>query len=197
MNVISVLKNMKIRSKLLSSFAVTTIFMLILGVTAYNNGKNIQKNLADICKKKLPSLDYLIEADRDLQQLLVAERTMLFTDPSSELYNSMLEEYETNLQQADKRWNSFCALADSNKEKALIDKYNVARKEWEKISRKVLETRMSGTDKDRQAAIALSVTEAKTKFENMRDQLDQLEEINLNLTDEAYTSASKSYAVLK
>jgi len=46
-------------------------------------------------------MDYLIEADRDLQQLLVAERSMIFADrivenSESDLFTNLLADYQEN-----------------------------------------------------------------------------------------------------
>lgn len=42
---------------------------------------------------KLPSIDYLIENDRDLQQLLVAERSMMFSDFNTQIFNEFVDEW--------------------------------------------------------------------------------------------------------
>ncbi|RJP59753.1 MAG: HAMP domain-containing protein [Candidatus Auribacter fodinae] len=194
MSITNVYKNMKIGNKLFAAFAITGIFMIVIGVTAYINGKNIQKQITEICKTTIPCIDYLIETDRDLQQLLVAERTMIFADASSDLFKELVDEYNTNLQQAEKRWNSFCSLAVADEEKAIISQYNTAKEEWQKVSRQVVDSRASDTREGRRIAIDVTIGEAKAKFEQMRDYLNQLQEINLKMADDAYTTASKAYS---
>ena len=131
------IKNLKIRVKLLAGFGIMVVFMAVIGYTGYRSVRGVQTDLKAIYGIQMPSIDFLIEADRDLQQLLVAERSMIFTDPKSELFKQFVEEYETNLKQSDSRWNKYVALAQTAEEKALFTVYDEARKKWQLESRKV------------------------------------------------------------
>ena len=73
----------------------------------------------------------VITADRDLQQLLVAERSMIFTDADSSMFQQFVDDYETNMKQADTRFAKYKALATLDEEMALIPGYEKARAEWE------------------------------------------------------------------
>ena len=59
----------------------------------------IFNNLEEIQEINLPGLDYLIEADRDFQQMLVAERSLLLVDKNSDEFNSLLADYNENAEQ--------------------------------------------------------------------------------------------------
>jgi methyl-accepting chemotaxis protein len=141
----------------------------------------------------LPSIDYLIEADRDLQQLLVAERSMIFSDTDSEIFKQLVQEYETKLKQSEERWEKYKALANTQEERAIIPKYEKARDEWKAISRKLVDGRKEDTREGRRLAIDLSLGVAKRGFEEMRAYLDQLQKINLNIAQKAHQSASATY----
>jgi methyl-accepting chemotaxis protein len=127
----------------------------------------------------MPSIDYLIEADRDLQQLLVAERSMIFTEANSAQFQKFIEDYETNMKQADTRFGKFKALATSTEEMAFIPEYEKARAEWEVLSRQVVEARKTDTLQGRQQSLKVSLGEAAVKFEAMRDTIDKLTAIKL------------------
>ena len=172
------IKNMKIGSKLLSAFAIMVIFMGVIGYTGYQSVNGIQHDLEKIFSVQLPAIDYLIEADRDLQQLLVAERSMMFTDPNSAIFKQFIEEYEANFKQSDTRWSKYAALASTAAEKELFGAYQKAREAWQEDSRKVVQLAKQGNV---QQATELTLGEAKTHFEEMRDQLDKLTELNLEL----------------
>ena len=137
----------------------------------------------------MPSLDFLIEADRDLQQLLVAERSMIFTDPKSPLFKQFVSEYETNLKQSAERWNNYKKLAQTADEKALFSVYDRGREQWLSISSKVIELAKAGSDEDIRQARDLTLGDAKTDFEHMRDQLDKLTEINMALAKQSSEKA--------
>ena len=141
----TVFKNMKITTKLFSGFSIILFFMMIIGLTGYLGVNDIRDDLNTIFDVRMPTIDYLIEADRDLQQLLVAERSLIFTNANSEKFQSLVKDYEQNLEQAAQRWDKYKALAASDREKALIPKYEAAREEWMTVSRQVVDGRKADT----------------------------------------------------
>ncbi len=186
-------KNLKIGTKLILGFTIMIIFMAAIGFNGYRASKQIHADLGEIFSVRLPAIDYLIEADRDLQQLLVAERSMIFTNTKSEIFKKFLQDYQENLQQSEQRWQKYKALAFTPSEKAIVAKYDAVREEWKAVSQKVVDGRIADTREGRREAIDLTLSAAKQKFEEMRDQLDKLTQINLNFAETANQSADKSY----
>ena len=185
--------DMKIRVKLLMGFGIMILFMIGIGYTGYSSTSKIQVQLQKIFKVQMPSIDFLIEADRDLQQLLVAERSLLFVDPGSALFDGFIKEYNANFEQSDRRWTSYKKLASSDKEKQLLGAYDKARSEWEASSKKVIDLVKQKDSASMARAIALSLGETNKRFERMRDYIDELTEINLDLAHQADQSAKESY----
>ncbi len=185
--------SLKIGGRLAFGFSIMILLMVIVSFFGYGSTKNIQQKLDEIFTGRLPSIDYLIEADRDLQQLLVAERSMIFSDTDSEVFKQLFQEYETKLKQSEERWEKYKALADTKEEKAIIPKYEKAREEWKAISRKLVDGRKEDTREGRRLAIDLSLGVAKKGFEEMRGYLDELQKINLNIAQQAHQSASVTY----
>jgi methyl-accepting chemotaxis protein len=185
--------SLKVGGKLTLSFTVMILLIGIIGLTGYRSASNINQKLDDIFSVMLPSMGYLLEADRDLHQLLVAERSMIFTEVSSELFGQLLEEYESNMQQAEARWEKYKALAATADEKAMIPKFEAARQEWKQLTARIIEARKANTVEGRREALDLTVGQTKEKFEEMRGYIDQLTEINQNLSKEASESASRTF----
>ena len=186
-------KNMKIRSKILSGFVLILFFMTIIGLAGYLGVNQVRDDLNTIFNVRMPALDYLIEADRDLQQLLVAERSMVFTATKSDAFKTLVEDYETNMTQAAQRWEKYKALATTDREKELIPKFEAARKEWMDISRQVVDGRKADTRQGRRLALDLSTGAANEKFEAMRDYIDKLTGINLEYAETGHREANDTY----
>jgi methyl-accepting chemotaxis protein len=185
--------NLKIGGRLALGFSIMVLLMVIVSFFGYGSTKNIQQKLDEIFAGRLPSIDYLIEADRDLQQLLVAERSMIFSDADSEVFKQLVQEYETKLKQSEERWEKYKALANTKEERAVIPKYEKAREDWKAISRKLVDGRKEDTREGRRLAIDLSLGAAKKGFEEMRAYLDELQKINLNIAQQAHQSATATY----
>ncbi len=187
------ISNLKIGARLALGFSIMILLMVIVSFFGYKSANNIQQNLDEIFTGRLPSIDYLIEADRDLQQLLVAERSMIFSDTESEVFKQLVQEYETKLKESEERWEKYKALANTREEKAIIPKYEKAREQWKTISRKLVDGRKEDTREGRRLAIDLSLGAAKKGFEEMRGYLDELQKINLNIAQQAHQAASATY----
>lgn len=189
----TVFNNMKIRTRLLIGFATMILFMVGIGFCGLYSVNQIEQRLEEIFSKRLPSIDYLLEADRDLQQLLVAERSMIFANSKSDLFKNLVDDYEANLKQATERWEKYKVLADQPEEKALFSSYEKARDAWAEQSRKIVDGRIANTRQGRRVALDLSLGEASEKFEAMRDYLDQLTEINLTQAENERNQAFATY----
>ena len=187
------LRNLKIRTKILAGFTILLVIMVVIGFSSYRGMKQIKERLDNIFLVRLPSIDFLIEADRDLQQLLVAERSMVFAEPGSERYKAFIAEYDKNFGQSDERWSKFKELSTASEEKAVIETYDRARADWTITSRNVLDELAKNTEDARKKAIELTLGEASSKFEMMRDQLNTLTELNLANAEKASKEATTTY----
>ena len=186
-------RNLKVGAKLVFGFTIMILITGVVSFTGYRSTGTIQRALEDIFNVRLPSIDYLIEADRDLQQLLVAERSMIFADTKSDQFKGLVENYEENLKQSETRWEKYKALPATAEETEIIPKYEKDREEWKALSRKVIEGRIADTRQGRREALDLTLGLANEKFEKMRDQLNSLTEINLKIAKQANQEASSTY----
>jgi methyl-accepting chemotaxis protein len=184
---------LKVGTKLIFGFSVMILFVCVIGFTGYRSTNSIQHQLDDIFSLRLPSIDYLIETDRDLQQLLVAERSMIFANTDSDVFEGLVKDYEENQKQAEERWGKYKVLATTPQERAIIPKYEKAREEWSVVSRKVIDGRIADTREGRREALDLTLGQAKEKFEEMRQCLNELTEVSLNLAKKANGAASVTY----
>jgi methyl-accepting chemotaxis protein len=183
----------KIGTRVLLGFLAVIAFVGVLGYLGIFLSRNIYRNLEEIHTVRLPALDYILEIDRDLQQLLVAERSMIFAKTDSEVFQKLLEDYETNLKQSEERWEKYRALPKHPEEEKLAAEYERARAEWVGLSRQIVEGRKADTREGRTLAIDLTLGQAKEKFEAMRNFLDQLTEVNLRLADEDRKEAYSNF----
>nr|HQV33068.1 MCP four helix bundle domain-containing protein [Calditrichia bacterium] len=148
-------KNKSIRTKLIIGFSLMIAFMVIVGISGYRSSTNIQGNLLQIYHEQLPAIDKLIEADRDLQQLLVAERSMIYTQPGSADFQAFLDAYQENLGQSKTRWNAYKQLAFTQVEKDIVVKFERAFADWEAVSKQVVENWQKNTPESRALAMSL------------------------------------------
>ncbi|MDD2468669.1 MAG: methyl-accepting chemotaxis protein [Desulfobulbus sp.] len=186
-------KDLKIRNKLIATFTLILIFMAVIGWVAYRGMTLIERNLNGLFLVSLPSMDLLIEADRDLQQLLVAERSMISADTQSPVFAALKKDYETNLKQVYERFDKFQKLVNSPEERTLISSFERDRANWEPVSSQVVNLAASGKPDARKAAMDLSLGKASNLFEATRDNLDKLTEITLKNAEKAHQTSESVY----
>ncbi len=184
--------NVKISTKLLTSFSIILMIVVVVGAAGYFSTGKINNSLIDISTGDLPSVNYLLQADRDLYQLLTAERSMIFSNVKTELFERLLADYEENLLQSRERFEKFKSLADDNAAD-LILKYENSRDQWEKLSRQVVDGRAQDTREGRRLAIDLTLTGAMIRFEEMRGYLDQLTDLTMERVDNSRVESELTF----
>ena len=172
------LRQFGITARLVVLSLLAFAFIAAAGSAGWMGAQVIQKNLKNVSNIRLPGLNFLIQADRDLQQLLVAERSLLFADPADKkLIERLKKEYEDNLRQSDERWNKYKNLPLDEAARPLIPQYDAARAAWMPLSRAVVDAALTGDPAARQKAEINSLNEVGVKFEAMREVINQLTEI--------------------
>ncbi|MCX7730431.1 MAG: methyl-accepting chemotaxis protein [Candidatus Caldatribacterium sp.] len=183
----------KIGARVLVGFLAVIAFVVVLGFLGVFFAREIYESVEELYTEHLPAVDYILEIDRDLHQLLVAERSMIFAKTDSEVFQELLKEYETNLKQAEERWEKYKALPKHPEEEALVAKYESARAEWVQLSRQIVEGRKADTREGRTLAIDLTLGQAKAKFEVMRGYLDELTDVVLALAQKRHREAQVNF----
>ena len=187
-------RDLKVGAKLALGFSVMIAFIGLIGFIGYRSLTRIEQNLDEIFEVHWPSINYILEADRDLFQLVVAERSMMFSDTSTKSFQDFQALYEENRQQSDERWQKYKALMRTDQEKALVPEYENARMQWELSAKKVIEGIMATAPDNRWRVRDLALGEVQEKFEAMREYLDRLTEMNQQMAKDAHNDARKVYA---
>lgn len=186
------LKNIRVRTKFLMILAVNIILYIVMGIMALMSANSIESNLEDIYNRDLSGITFLLEADRDLHQAYVAERTLLFADIDAEEQKGQLDSYNENKGQADTRVGKFAATTKNTEQLDLVKAYYRDMKLWSESSQKLLENKKSGMSLSDLTRISL--TEDSKKFDAMRDHIDVLTQKLREQADGAFSGATKSYS---
>ncbi len=189
----SKLYNFKIKYKLAIGFSIMIIFIIFIGVTGYLNIKKINENLQNIFSGRMSSLNYLLQTDRDLQQMLVSERSMLFAENGSEIFKKLEKAYKENLEESRARWNKYKELAETSEEIDIIRKFEESWEEWSEYSQRVVDGINSNRPESNSEARTVSLGEANRRFETMRGYIDRLTDISLALANKTQRESQNTY----
>jgi methyl-accepting chemotaxis protein len=180
-------------TRLALGFGVMVALVVSLGVSAFISAHIIHDSTENLFTESLPALDAVIEADRDLQQLLVAERSLMFAETTAPAFTTFMKDYEENLTQSEERWQTYRKLAVSPEEQSIAAGYEQARADWIALSRQVVNGRRADTPEGRALAIELTLGRARTQFDAMREFLNKAQELTLKLAAEHHADAGRTY----
>ncbi|GAB6111875.1 methyl-accepting chemotaxis protein [Desulfomicrobium salsuginis] len=187
----------RIRARLFVILGINVALIAVMGLVAFFMATSINGKLSLVLQRDLPGASVLLEADRDLHQMLLAENGMLLSAPGTPEYEKHMKSYTENMQQADTRLGKFIEISFSPEKKALVDKYRADRAVWEEVSKKILALRNQAGQEGSPEAVALAMTEGAEKFDTMREHINKLTEIVGNDAATAGKEAEAAFSRLK
>ncbi len=186
-------ENLKVKYKILYSFSILVLFLAFIGGMGLNNMSEIENNVDKIYGTHLLSIDYLLQIDRDMQQALVAQRTMIFTGVNTARFKELKNEYTENVQQTDERWQEFKNISSEKVDRSLFSQFEQEKAEWLQYSERIINSRTKDTPEGRFEAIELSFKEGNTSFNEAREIINKLTEDIEHLAEEESLSSEATY----
>jgi len=160
------------RWKIALPILLLAILLVAMGVLGVRGITQVAESSTTLTNRHLPAVSLLLNADRDLYQAFVAERSLL--DESAHQYADQLRAaHAENLQQAYDRVHKFAAMQPGNEALALVAEFDRGYERWKATSLRVLE--MSSSDPE--GASRLSFADSEAQFEEARTAIDKLGEL--------------------
>lgn len=184
------LDRISFKLKVVTSFALLFTVMLGLGGISYYASNTLNLKLIKSFNYYLPSINLLVQADRDFQQVLVAERTIASGNIDKKIIEDQLKEIQTNYDQVVSRVKKYEAKAEDAKEKEYLKVFWESHTLW---SKKIEEFKEFVKNEKFEQARNLSFGEISTHFENARNQLDYLQDFILDKTVQEQSAAESLF----
>lgn len=112
-------------------------------------------------------MEKILNADRDLYQVYVAELKLFDVAPGSSEWDRYIKEIEDNFKQVVDRVNGYAGLATTQEQRDVIAQHVAARGKWKTEVDKYIELLKQGTPEARQQARSLR-DETDTLFESKK-----------------------------
>jgi len=160
------------RWKITLPIASLALLLVLMGVFGMRGIERVTDSSEVLATRHLPAIGLLLNADRDLYQAFVAERSLLDSD-AGEHVQALKASHAENLKQAYDRVQKYAAMQPGAEALALVEQFNGGFQQWSAVSQRVIEQ----VDLDPQAASALSFGDSEVRFDAMRDAIDKLGEL--------------------
>jgi len=146
-------------------FALVVLAMAGLGVSNIGKVKSVVHEVSEI---SMPSITNLLQAKNELYNVVVSERSVLFTDVDSKDFKILVEQHGKSLNAAESKLATVGALLTGNKDyENALARFNTVFSDWKTLTENVIKERSSDTRAGRNLAIDISSNAAKEKFDEM------------------------------
>ena len=189
------MKKLTVGKQIVILISFMLFIQIVIGLVGYSSLTSIKGHLFTVFNKRLPSINSLVQADRDFQQMLVAERTLLIEDLSPTQKERFLKEYNTNRKQVLGRFENYKKLGLTQKEKKISDSFYASFKAWEEASNIdfIISGEKLNNGLNHKIMTKKSLGSLNQKFEAARGELDTLQELILSYGESEFSAAEKAY----
>lgn len=174
--------NLSFKGKMLLPIILVVLTMVLVLAVGTIRQQSANNTIARFGEVHLPTIDHILQADRDLYQSFVAERSYLMSEPSSDAAKGMLKDHKSNIGQVRDRLGKYANIMDNNDSRMAVDQALAQLNTWERTSTRVIELRNVSTYAAPTAAITLSFNDSEAQFQSVRDLLDTLGEAQIKLS---------------
>lgn len=189
------MKKLTVKKQVLSLCAFLLFVQGVIAWVGHSSLSSVSSHLYSVFNKRLPSIDNLVQADRDFQQMLVAERSLLLENLGLETKKALLADYIKNRNQVLERFEKFQSLGLSDDEKIIAESFLKNYKLWLESSKQgfIFENDELKSVENKSEMIQKSLSEISTKFEQARTDLDKLQELILQYGETEFQAAENTY----
>jgi len=163
--------DLRLSKKLMLPIGAVGVLLIVLSAVQISTMQSLSNHYAHINEQYIPSIDRVLNADRDLYQAQIAERTIAMGMVSDD----MVKMHSENIDQVKKRVSSIGDMDVSQASKNVASDFLKQFGQWTPKSKRLVSDAVSGV-MDQQASTALSLGALDKEFEAMRDTLDKLGE---------------------
>jgi methyl-accepting chemotaxis protein len=168
------IRALSIRGKLLLACCAIAVITGVTGAGALWAVLMVRGTYQMVATESLPAVLYLLEADRDMQRVAVAERSLIFLKPDSPAAQEQKMRHALSLANAQANWVAYKNLPVTERERQHWKGVQQARLQWEAATYDVMRLIGENTTESRKEAIELSLNDGAARFEAARTALATL-----------------------
>jgi methyl-accepting chemotaxis protein len=168
-------RSLSIKKKLIVACGAIALITGAVGVGALWAVSQVDQAYQTVARESLPAVAFLVEADRDMQRVAMAERTLAFMAAGDTLAaREQKAIHALSLAKAMSHWVAYRKLPATAAERLRWPIFEKARIEWEGSTYEVLRLLGEGLPAARTEALEISLNEGSARFEAARSELAAL-----------------------
>lgn len=184
---------MRIKNRLVLIIVIAVAIAGIAGYIGISNLSQLNDYIQSYTGVYLPSVEKIINADRDLYQAEVDRMNLAELQPGSQEWKDTIASMEENFGQVVDRTGGYADQATTDEQKELIDAHVAARDQWKSAVDQYVGLLEEGTPESRQSAASMDEN-LGLLFDSVREPLDGLTNASLTMADQTKANAAKEFA---
>ncbi|MBZ0181849.1 MAG: HAMP domain-containing protein [Melioribacteraceae bacterium] len=173
----SIKQKINLTTKLNIIFLLLGILLITVGYIGFSGMSKTNETLGYIGYNRAASINLVLQVDRDLQQALVAEKSLFTVEANSPQFNNFINDYNENVKQVETRWSELKTLLINQDEISFAVKFDEIFDDWENISNNIISKISSGVPTEIKQAEFISENKGSEVFSEMRANIDQLTQL--------------------
>ena len=125
------------RWKITLPISFLALLLILMGWLGMRGIDQVAASSGNLATRYLPAISLLLNADRDLYQAFIAERSLL-GDEVGEHAQTLRKSHAENLQQAQERVQQYAQMEPGAEALALVDQFNRGFEQWRQVSQRVI-----------------------------------------------------------
>ena len=169
-------QNISFRMKIVIPMSLFALIILTMASEGVINIGKVKSVVDEVANTRMPGMTTTFDIRSALYKILIAERTVLFTDVESENYRALVTQHQENLEEVEYAVDIIKDLLTEHRYKENIKKFEAVFSKWKVTTKEVISNRSINSRTGRNLAIDISANTSAAQFE-------QLEEISGMLVD--------------
>ncbi len=170
-------KNLSVGKKMASAFLMLILLILIIAVAGFYFIQKTNSHIDRYSLNLLPADDLLLNIDRDMQQILVSERTLLIPVTGKADFNSLIKDINENYEQINDRWEKFKSVAQETNISEKISEFEKYFEAWKSSTKGIIHKLESSGKSEYTSVENTALNENASAFTSARNVIDELEDV--------------------
>src|SRR4051812_15220074 len=128
-----------IRGRLLGVCGALALITGALGAGTLWAVTAVSRAYGTLARESLPAVSYVLEAERDMQRAVVAERSLLLAKGDAAAARALQSQHAVSVASAAASWRAYTRLAATDDERARQRAFEDARGRWEATTSQVMQ----------------------------------------------------------
>ena len=124
------MKNIKLSVKLIGGFLIVALITLIVGLIGWRGATNLGGHIEEVGEVRLPSVQSLLQAEVALEEMTLAQRTLMSPDIHMDERQERMGNFERASENFYERWEFFSTLPATAEEERISSQLEEELADW-------------------------------------------------------------------